>query len=170
MSGYQPRSADVIAAEPTTALPWDEARSRLAGASQYWLATIHPSGHPHVRPVLAVWAGDALYSTASPGSRKAGNVRRDARCTFTTSAEGIDLVLEGELTKVSDDDELRRVGEAYVAKYEWPVTVRDGAFDAPYGAPTAGPPPYEVYRVTPRAAFAFGTTEELAPRSTRWRF
>jgi hypothetical protein len=32
------------------------------------------------------------------------------------------------------------VAEAYAAKYEWPVTVRDGAFDAD-GAPTAGPPP-----------------------------
>ena len=170
MSAYEPRSADLIAAESTTTLAWDDVRSRLAEAGQYWLATTHPSGHPHVRPVLAVWAGDALYSTSSPDAQKARNLRHDARCTFTTTTEGFDLVLEGELTKVSDDDELRRVGEAYLSKYEWPVSVRDGAFDAPYGAPTAGRPPYEVYRVTPHSVFAFGTTEEFAPRSTRWRF
>jgi hypothetical protein len=42
--------------------------------------------------------------------------------------------------------------------------------DAPYGAPTAGPPPYEVYAVAPEVVYAFGVDDEHAPRSTRWRF
>jgi hypothetical protein len=36
------------------------------------------------------------------------------------------------------------------------------------GAPTAGPPPYQVYEVTPTTAFAFGKDESFSP--TRWRF
>jgi hypothetical protein len=54
--------------------------------------------------------------------------------------------------------------------YGWPVTVRNGAFDAPYGAPTAGPPPYVAYRIRPDTVFAFGPDDTAAPRSTRWRF
>ena len=34
-------------------------------------------------------------------------------------------------------------------KYGWPVVVEGGAFQAPYGAPTAGPPPYLVYEAFP---------------------
>ena len=53
------------------------------------------------------------------------------------------------------------------------VTVRDGAFhDGAFhdaeGAPTAGPPPYDVYEVIPTTAFGFGTDESFSP--TRWRF
>lgn len=49
------------------------------------------------------------------------------------------------------------------------VTIVDGAFAAPYGAPTAGPPPYYVYEIRPETVFAF-TTDESPPRPTRWRF
>jgi hypothetical protein len=71
---------------------------------------------------------------------------------------------------VFDEAQLARIGAAYVDKYGWPVTVRDGAFHAPYGAPTAGPPPYEVHVVQPATVFALGTDDDLAPRSTRYRF
>jgi hypothetical protein len=76
-------------------------------------------------------------------------------------------VVEGTAAKVSDETRLHRVAEAYWAKYGWQVTVRDGAFYAD-GAPTAGPPPYEVYEVTPAMAFGFPTDETFSP--TRWRF
>jgi hypothetical protein len=47
--------------------------------------------------------------------------------------------------------------------------VRDeGAFSADYGAPTAGPPPYEVYALQPVTVYGFGTDETWSP--TRWRF
>ncbi|HEV2894753.1 MAG TPA: pyridoxamine 5'-phosphate oxidase family protein, partial [Actinomycetota bacterium] len=69
--------------------------------------------------------------------------------------------------KVADEPTLRRVAEAYAAKYGWRVEVSEGAFHAD-GAPTAGPPPYEVYAVAPSTAFAFGTDESFSP--TRWSF
>ncbi len=46
----------------------------------------------------------------------------------------------------------------------------DNMFDAPYGAPTAGPPPYRVYELTPRRVYAFGTSDNLGVRSTRFCF
>jgi hypothetical protein len=36
------------------------------------------------------------------------------------------------------------------------------------GAPTAGPPPYEVYEVIPKTAFGFSTDLSFGP--TRWDF
>jgi hypothetical protein len=50
--------------------------------------------------------------------------------------------------------------QPYLAEeYWWQVTVRDGAFYAD-GAPTAGPPPYELYEVIPTTAFGFAVGSE----------
>ncbi len=158
------------ATPPTSPMPWAEAERRLAGTQTYWLATTTPEGRPHVRPVLGVWVDGALHTTSSPAARKARNLAEDDRCSFSLSADAVDVVLEGRAAKVVDTDHLQRVADAYDEKYGWPPTVADGAFDAPYGAPTAGPPPYEVYEITPTVVFGFGTDEVHAPRSTRWTF
>jgi hypothetical protein len=82
----------------------------------------------------------------------------------------MDVVLEGNATQVTSETVLQQIAEAYRAKYDWPVTVTGGAFDAPYGAPTAGPPPYLPYEITPSTVFAFGTAEGYGSRTTRYRF
>jgi hypothetical protein len=81
---------------------------------------------------------------------------------------GLDLVVEGEAAKVDDEARLRRVAAAYQAKYDWQVIVRDGAFHDAEGAPTAGPPPYEVYEVRTAQVFGFPAGGGHSP--TRWRF
>jgi hypothetical protein len=170
MTSAEPKSADLIATEPTTALPWDLVRAVLADARLYWLATVHPTGRPHVRPVLAVWRDGALYTTSAGHARKGRNLAADPRCTVTARTDNMDVVLEGTATKVTSEETLQHIAEAYRAKYGWPVTVTDGASDAPYGAPTAGPPPYHPYEITPATVFGFGTADEYGSRTTRYRF
>jgi Pyridoxamine 5'-phosphate oxidase len=170
MTGPEPKSADLIAAEPTTVLPWEQVRAVLADTRLYWLATVHPTGRPHVRPVLAVWVGGSLYSTSSMGSRKGRNLASDPRCTVTARTDNMDVVLEGNATQVTSEAALQQIAEAYRTKYGWPVTVTGDAFDAPYGAPTAGPPPYFPYEITPATVFAFGIADEYAGRATRYHF
>ena len=80
------------------------------------------------------------------------------------------LVLEGLASKVIDAALLQSVADAYRSKYDWNVTVADGVFGAPYGAPTAGPPPYQPYEIRPAAVFAFVNDSALGPSSTCWRF
>jgi nitroimidazol reductase NimA-like FMN-containing flavoprotein (pyridoxamine 5'-phosphate oxidase superfamily) len=170
MAEREPRATTSMAGEAATTLPWSEARDRLAQTRFYWVATTRPDGRPHVRPVLGVWVEGAMYSTTGPNTRKAANLAHDPRCAITARTDGMDLVLEGDASFVRDDDTLRKVAKAYDEKYGWPVTIQDGAYDAPYGAPTAGPPPYELYRITPTVVLGFGTDETYAPRSTRFRF
>ncbi len=154
----------------TTPMPWSEARRRLMDAHVYWLATTAPDGRPHVRPVLAVWVDESLHMTSSPAARKARNLAANPRCSFSLSADGVDVVLEAAAAKVVDVVRLQRVADAYASKYGWPPTVKDGVLEAPSGAPTAGPPPYEVYEIRPTVVYGFGTDDEHAPRSTRWQF
>jgi nitroimidazol reductase NimA-like FMN-containing flavoprotein (pyridoxamine 5'-phosphate oxidase superfamily) len=150
--------------EPTD---WEQARQRLSEGGWYWLATTRPDGTPHVRPVLAVWVDDALYFVSNADTRKAKNLADFAACAITKAAEDMHLVVEGRAVKVRDDATLQLVADAYAAQQGWNVIVRDGAFVAD-GAPTAGPPPYDVYEVAPTTVYAFGTDERFSP--TRWRF
>jgi len=180
MPEREPRTTENIAnqfdddmlqpADPASVISWSEARDRLADGRLFWWATTGPEGRPHVRPVLAVLVDGVLYSTTSSNARKARNLAANPQCAFTVSTEEIDFILEGSATPVLDGATLERVAEAYRTKYGWPVTVREGAFHAPFGAPTAGPPPYQPHALTPEVIFGLGTNETYAMRSTRWRF
>jgi len=147
--------------------PWAMAQEQLEKADSYWLATERPGGRPHLMPVLALWHDGALYFCASPASRKGRNLASNSHCVIATDAHDSDLIVEGEAAKVSDEAKLSRVAELYASKYDWHVAIRDGAFFGD-GAPTAGPPPYEVYEVTANVVFAFCKDESFSP--TRWRF
>ena len=76
--------------------------------------------------------------------------------------EGVDLVVEGEAVKVTDDDKLSRIADAYVSKYgeDWRFEVRDGAFHH-------GPGEAWVFEVAPSTAYGFGKGDYS---HTRWRF
>ncbi len=165
--GKMPVIKEPYNAEDSAPTPWSRAADLLESADTYRLATVRPDGRPHVVPVLAVWVDGALHFVASDTSRKAADVARAPRCTITTHSNGLDLVVEGDTANVTDEDVLHRVADAYASKYDWHVIVGDRAFHAE-GAPTAGPPPYVVYTVTPSTAFGFPTDGQLTP--TRWRF
>ncbi|MGH2534640.1 MAG: pyridoxamine 5'-phosphate oxidase family protein [Thermomicrobiales bacterium] len=167
MAEKEPVAARPLLAEDASPTPWAEARDRLEAAGSFWLATARPDGRPHVRPILAIWLDGALYFVANAASRKARNLARDPRCVITATSHDSDLVVDGEAAIVRDEATPRRVADRYAAKYDWHVAVRDGAFFAD-GAPTAGPPPYDVYEVTLTTVFAFGKDESFRP--TRWRF
>jgi hypothetical protein len=149
---------------------WDEAGSLFAAERSYWVATTSDDGRPHVRPVLAVWVDERIYSTTNPAARKGRNLTSRPSAAITARAPTLDIAIEGPIAWVDDPRRLHRIGEVYQDKYGWPVTVVGNAFSAPYAAPTAGPPPYRVYELTPTVAYAFGTGNNLAERSTRFRF
>jgi len=156
--------------DPQAVIPWSDAVARLSAANLFWLATIRPDGRPHLRPLFAVWVDGQLCTTTNPAVGKGRNLAADGRCSASTSTDEVDFVVEGTAAPVTDPDHLQRVFDAYRSKYGWPAAIVDGAFDAPFGAPTAGPPPYVPYAITPETVYGIGTSDDLAPRSTRWRF
>lgn len=88
--------------------------------------------------------------------------------SLATGASGVDLVVRGSTVRIGDGDAV--VAVAYRDKYHWPGDV-DGAtraWTAPFRAPTAGQPPFHVYRLEAHTIHAFGTSDELAQRSSRW--
>jgi general stress protein 26 len=147
-----------------TPTPWSEARNLLERASIYWLVTVRPDGRPHVTPLFAVWLQDVLYFSTGPTERKAQNMLSNSHCVVTTGCnviEGVDLVIEGDAVKVSDESMLQAVAAGYASKYDWHYEVRDGAFYGDGGRA-------EVYEVAPTTMFAFGKGDLFS--QTRYRF
>jgi uncharacterized pyridoxamine 5'-phosphate oxidase family protein len=170
MNGKNPIEEVSIATNGEPAIiPWSKAVEQLSESQKFWLATVDPDGHPHVVPLFSVWFEGCLYFTSNPDVRKARDLAQNPHCVMTTAGKTLDLVVEGEAVKITDDEMLKRVAEVYKSKYDWPITVENHAYSAPYGAPSAGKPPYELYQVRLKKAFAMGSSEPPYG-ATRWRF
>ncbi len=154
------------------ALPWSRPRDLLGARAPgpditFFVGTVGPDGRPHAAGVGALWLDGDLYFTSSPAARKARNLAANPACTISASLEGIDLILEGEAVRITDQPTL----EAAAARYReggWPAQVEGDAFTAPYSAPSAGPPPWHLYRLTIHTAYGVATAEPYG--ASLWRF
>jgi nitroimidazol reductase NimA-like FMN-containing flavoprotein (pyridoxamine 5'-phosphate oxidase superfamily) len=138
------------------ATPWEETERALREAELYWLTTVRADGRPHVTPLIAVLHDGTVHFCTGIGEQKARNLEHSNRIALTTGtntwARGLDVVVEGLAVQITDDDALRRLADAYVAKYGefWRFEVRDGAFRN-----TQGEDPVPVFRVEPSKVIAF---------------
>jgi hypothetical protein len=155
----------------SAALEWSRARdalvSRHGPAVTYFLGTTRPDGTPHAAGLGAMWHDGDLYITSSPTARKARNLAANPACTISARLPGIDLVLEGEAARVVDPEVLEPVAARYRAD-GWPAQVEGDALTAPFSAPSAGPPPWHLYRFRFHTVFGVATAEPFG--ATRWRF
>ena len=131
-------------------------------------------------PILGLWLDNAFYFITGEMTRKGKNLASNPRYVLTASSTtlpALDVILEGDARRVADEATLQRVADAYGSKMGCPLEVRDGRVVGP-NAPTAGPPPYAVYELTPTTVFGLpgiaGTEEGVgsagAISPTRWRF
>jgi uncharacterized pyridoxamine 5'-phosphate oxidase family protein len=149
---------------------WAEGRHHLEAAEVFWLSTVRPDGRPHVTPLLAVWSADAMYFCTGSDERKAKNLERNPSCILTTGCntlgESLDIVVEGNVAKVSDGVELERVANTYESKYGTHLTAPEGTW---FGlGDTIRRGEVLVYRVTPTTVLGFARGKQFS--QTRWHF
>jgi PPOX class probable F420-dependent enzyme len=162
-------------------LDWSQIQARLdegipqapgsGGPNRHtcWLTTINADGSPHVTGIGALWADGSLWFETGERTRKGRNLARDPRCALSVATHDFDLVVEGTADKITDQEIVRAMAARWAAE-GWPARVDDTgrALTADYSAPSAGPPPWFVYRLTAERATALAT---IAPGgATRWRF
>jgi hypothetical protein len=133
----------------------------------WWLGTVRPDGRPHAAGVGGFWQDGSLYFTSSPQARKARNLAANPSATITVHLDGIDLVFEGDVERVTDHATLERVAKEG-REGGWPAEVDGDALTAPFSAPSAGRPPWNVYRLTFHTVFGVAIDEPHG--ATRWRF
>ena len=113
---------------------WEQTRRVLETAELFWLSTVRADGRPHVTPVVAIWHdGDLHFSTADT-EQKAVNLRGNPHVILTTGCnqwnEGLDVVVEGDAVRITDQDALERLASVWATKWDgsWPYQVRNGYF------------------------------------------
>jgi PPOX class probable F420-dependent enzyme len=162
-------------------LDWARIQARLdAGVDQApgsggpdrhtcWLTTLNPDGSPHVTGVGALWVDGAFWFETGERTRKGRNLARDPRCALSVATHDFDLVVEGTAGQVTDPQVVAAMAARWAAG-GWPARVDDTgrAITAEFSAPSAGPPPWFVYRLSLHTATALETVEPGG--ATRWRF
>ena len=134
-----------------------------------WLTTLNEDGGPHTTGIGAQWHDDTWWFETGKETRKGRNVARDPRCTIAVAAHDFDLVVEGVAELVTDPAVVAELAEVW-ASGGWPCRVDESgtALTAEFSAPSAGKPPWHVYRVTATSATALATIGEGG--ATRWTF
>jgi nitroimidazol reductase NimA-like FMN-containing flavoprotein (pyridoxamine 5'-phosphate oxidase superfamily) len=139
-------------ADPT---PWATTQQALTAAELYWITTVREDGRPHVTPLIGLYHEGALHFCTGLREQKYRNLEGNRNVAVTTGtntwAAGLDVVVEGTVAQLTDNDALQRVADAYVVKYGevWRFTVGDGVFDDGEGGPAA------VFRVDAAKVIAF---------------
>lgn len=148
-----PRFSDA-GAIPTT---WEQTLETIESAGIFWITTVRTDGRPHVSPLVAVWLDDALHFCTGPGEQKALNLRENQHVALTTGDSrwdsGLDVVVEGDAVRVTDQAKLIRLAQAWAGKWDgqWVFEARDGAFYDKVGNGIA-----LVFAVKPTKILSFG--------------
>jgi general stress protein 26 len=135
---------------------WEQTRLALAEAELFWISTVRADGRPHVTPLVAVWLDEAIHFCTGPDEQKAVNLRSNRNVILTTGCNdwerGLDVVVEGEAVRVTDESVLERLVEEWARKWDgrWHFAVQDGAFRHEDGRSAA-----LVFSVRPVKVFAF---------------
>jgi nitroimidazol reductase NimA-like FMN-containing flavoprotein (pyridoxamine 5'-phosphate oxidase superfamily) len=134
---------------------WDETLGVIEAAELFWISTVRADGRPHVTPLVAVWLDGAIHFATGPAEQKALNLRANPQVVLTTGCNswdsGLDVVIEGEAVRVTNDEKLELLAEAWTAKWDgrWHYEVHDGGFQHTDGEPVL------VFSVAPTKVFAF---------------
>jgi hypothetical protein len=138
-----------------TPASWALVRQALEDAELYWLTTVRADGRPHVTPLVGVAVDGVIHFVTGLGEQKARNLEQRRHLALTTGvntwAKGMDVVVEGVADRVTDRAALRRIADAFDAKYggAWHFDVGDGVLQVGPEADGA------VFRIEPSKVLAF---------------
>ena len=176
---HAPVTEEPLVEGRTETTPWAVALERLehlAPGQNHWLATVRPDGRPHLMPIIAFWIDGAFHFLVGQGTRKGRNLAANDRCALGTAnlaSPSLDVIVEGRARPIKDEATASRLAEAFGGD-GWPLEARGSDIYGGHG-PTAGPPPYSIYRLEPATVFGlpgmhgmFDTDEWHRP--TRWTF
>ena len=142
-----------IPSSPRGMLPWSFVEERMIAARDYWVATVLPTGGPHLTPVWGLWVEGAFYFGSGQRTRKARNLVENPNVAVHPQGDDV-VIIEGVVETVTDPDPAlaERVYAASTAKYGFGSRDIEGS-----------------YAVRPRVVFAW-TASGFPNTATRWVF
>jgi general stress protein 26 len=96
--------------------------ARLQQAQNMWVATVRPSGRPHLVPIWFVVSDGSWYFVTDPNSVKARNLQHNPCVSLALEDGANPYIVEGEACAVAPSAEVIRL---FKEKYGWDVTDDD---------------------------------------------
>jgi F420H(2)-dependent biliverdin reductase len=96
---------------------------RLQMEQNLWLATVRPTGTPHLVPIWFVWVAGKIYLCTGADSVKVRNLKRNPRVSIALEDGTQPIVIEGRAQPIGQAD--TAVRDAFQRKYEWDITTDD---------------------------------------------
>lgn len=156
----RPHMPGYISTDTKGLLPWKWAADRLKKSRQYWIATARPNGAPHVMVVWGLWWDNAFCFSTGGKSRKARNLKANARCVICNEDAGEAVIVEGRAEKMRDVTQIRKFWSVYGRKYKFDMS------DLAEEMTLLKEPVFVV-----RPSVIFGQAEKtFAKTATRWKF
>lgn len=149
---------------------WSELLDRIAEPGTRWLTAVAADGRPHTRPLFAPVVDGRVWVASSDRAAKTTLLSAGVAASLAIPTADLDVVWTGAAREEDDPRVIERVAAGFRATYGWDVEADGDALIAPYGAPTAGPPPYRAFALDPHVVHAVGTAAPFTGRSTRWSF
>jgi general stress protein 26 len=148
-----------------SAPPWADVAEVLRTSEMFWLSTVRRDGRPHVTPLPALWVDGTLHFCTGSHEQKTKNLESNPRCILSTGTNqlhsGLDVVVEGTVTRVTAAAQLQRLAAIWKSKLDWHFELIEGAFRDPAGRQGL------VFAATPGKILAFGKNPFT---QTRYRF
>src|SRR5262249_49927895 len=120
-----------------------------------------------------VWHDEVLHFSTADTEQKAINLRGNPHVVLTTGCnrwqEGLDVVVEGDAVRITDQDRLERLAQVWATRWDGrgKYRVRAGCFYH-HDEPEVFPDALLVFSVTPTRVFAFAKGDPFS--HTRHQF
>ena len=140
-------------------LDWSWVQERLIHELIYWVASVRPSGRPHVTPIWGAWVDEAFWMEGGPNTRRFKNLATNPATVVTVERGNDAIMLEGDAQRVYElaGELTGRLLDGY-AKYIDSHGYRAEAENWNDGG---------IWRVKPRKVLAWSNFPKDA---TRWTF
>src|SRR5690348_14186166 len=92
--------------------------ARLESERNIWLASIRPTGRPHLVPLWFVWAGGRIYLCVASNSVKVRNLATNPAVSLALESGNAPVVIEGQATLLTTPWPEEVVLD-FQRKYDW---------------------------------------------------
>ena len=99
---------------------------RLQTEQNLWLATVRPTGTPHLVPIWFVWVAGKIYLCTAAGSVKARNLTQNPHVAIALEDGNQPIVIEGLARPIEQAS--AAVVDEFQRKYDWNIHT-DGEYD-----------------------------------------
>jgi F420H(2)-dependent biliverdin reductase len=93
---------------------------RLQTEQNLWLATVHPTGAPHLVPIWFVWVAGKIYLCTAADSVKVRNLTQNPHVSIALEDGNQPIVIEGLAQPIGTAP--KPVIEAFKKKYDWTIS------------------------------------------------